>query len=187
MQKRYQGDLKRLRHIYGVMLMRSGLLRQFTTPTPELGRGRTIFVCKGNIIRSAYAAERARLLGFANVEGAGLCAIPGKAAYEHAIQEAERRGVDLTAHRARHVDELKLCAEDNIFAFEKWQAQRLAQEQSGHIYLMGAWLHSPRPHIDDPYGLPHEYFTDCFNAIDEALDRLRKLSPATGADEGAAA
>ena len=161
-----------LRHLYALALMRCGLLGSWAGPAPPQPNGRLIFVCKGNIIRSAYAAARARQLGFASVASAGIQACSGKPADATAVHAAALRGVDLARHRARSVDELQPRAADRLFAFELWQARWLSRNSPAPVFLLGAWARPAKPHIADPYQRPGEYFSACFTTVDIALERM---------------
>lgn len=138
---------------------------------------RVVFVCKGNICRSAFAAERFRGAAPA-VASAGLDADSGKPADPRAIQVARRFGVDLADHRSTHVSELELGAADLLVAFEPDQAERLGQlaacRAGAQVTLLGLWGPPPAlPHLHDPYGLPEAYFETCFRRIEGGLEGLR--------------
>lgn len=173
LMRHYGGRRGLARHCRAVMMHYTGLLRRFTGAVEPAPGGRIVFVCKGNIARSAYAEARARALGFENIASAGLLAGSGSAATPDAVRVAAARGIDLVGHRARHVNELALGANDCVFVFELWQAQALAESSSARIFLLGVWARQKRPHIEDPYGRTEDYYAHCFGIIDCALQQLQ--------------
>ncbi|SRR5690606_5179974 len=176
--RRYGGRLGLIRHCQALALLSAGFLRDYTAAVPPVSGGRTVFVCKGNIARSAYAAARARQLGFQRVASAGIHAGAGSPASAVAVEAAAARGIDLRRHRARHIDELDLKAQDRVFVFELWQARALARRSPARVFLLGAWADPARPHIEDPFGRSRAYYVQCFEIIDGALQRLRAEQPA---------
>jgi protein-tyrosine phosphatase len=138
---------------------------------PEVSR--VVFVCKGNICRSAYAEHRFRAWGVKAVS-AGLLTDPGKPAAVAAQQTALRRGVDLAAHRSRIISELPIAAGDLLVAFEPRHAKELTVLASDRVdvqvTLLALWSSTPRlVYLHDPYGLSEPYFEKCFERIDRGL------------------
>lgn len=164
---------------------RQGLLRHLTACAAlELGRyarlqrvdfsrvQRLVFVCQGNICRSAYAGARALKLGLA-AESFGLGARDGDGADPRALAAGLRRGVDLSPHRAR--SRLSLGPGDLLLAMEPGQAERLAEtahDARAQRSLLGLWSPQQRPHLEDPFGLGDAYFDTCFGHIDGAVAAL---------------
>jgi protein-tyrosine phosphatase len=163
---------------------RQGLLRHLTARAAlHLGRyeslravdfsrvRRLVFVCQGNICRSAYAAARAQSLGVESTSF-GLGARSGDRADAQALASARRRGLDLTVHRARTIKELPLQGSDLLLAMEPAQAERLATpafQARAQRTLLGIWGSESRPHLEDPFGLGDAYFDTCFRHIDTAV------------------
>ena len=58
---------------------------------------RLVFICKGNICRSAYAEAVARSLGI-NAISCGIDTIEDAPANDCAISEAKQQGIDLNGH-----------------------------------------------------------------------------------------
>ncbi len=137
---------------------------------------RLVFVCKGNICRSAFAAEKARVLGWHAVS-AGLSADPGKVADNCAQRAASRRQVNLTKHRSQSIRGLGPQAGDLLIAFEPPQARALSAQTSGmrgvQVTLLGLWHEQPWwPYLHDPYGQSDAYFDRCFDRIEQSLEGL---------------
>lgn len=170
--------------------LRFGLLpsRFFSTQAIEAGPiSRVVFVCKGNICRSAFA--QAYALGFAKLDSqihflsAGLrSGTQGALSPASAQKNALLFGVDLSSHQARPLDLsrgasptlIESPAQETLFvAFEPWQARELAQRYPlAQVTLLGAWSTERRPHLHDPFGLSDAYFQTCFSLIASGVRHL---------------
>lgn len=145
----------------------------------EWGRiGRVIFVCKGNICRSAFAGRRFRCPGI-EVASAGLEADINKPADPRASAVASRFGTDLAPHRSTPLHQIDLRAGDLLVGFEPDHAERLsdlARHQPGvQVTLLGLWAIPPTlAYIHDPYGLSEAHMEACFERIDRGLAGLRQ-------------
>ncbi len=138
---------------------------------------RLVFICQGNICRSAYADARARLAGLASASF-GLAARDGDRANPAAVERAAARGVDLSAHRAASASAALLRPGDLVVAMEPVQLRGLASiAPSAPATLLGLWARPPRPHLEDPYGLSLAYFDTCFDVIDGAVAEFARLAP----------
>jgi protein-tyrosine phosphatase len=136
---------------------------------------RLVFVCQGNICRSAYADARARRAGLRSVSF-GLGGRDGDCANTVASERAAARGVDLSAHRATSAAAFRIHRGDLLAAMEPAQLPALAK-LGAPATLLGLWATPPRPHLEDPYGLCAAYFDTCFEVIDSAVERIVRLAP----------
>jgi len=134
---------------------------------------RLVFVCKGNICRSAYAEAIARSLGVEAVS-CGLQTIVAVPANEGAIKAARARGVDLESHRTTPIMYMALKKTDLLVAMEPWHLAYMQKYlMRDHAYtLLGLWHRPVRPLIQDPYGFSLAYFDHCFNFIEKAVHGL---------------
>lgn len=147
-----------------------------------------LFVCKGNICRSPFAAARAAaLLPGVRVGSAGYAAVPGRRSPAAALGAAAATGVDLSAHRAQALDEALLGEADLVFVFDEdcwrslWTRHPSARPRLRRLAdLAGA------PSIADPDGGAEAEFVACYALIERALRRAAELR-APGADSPAAA
>ncbi len=137
---------------------------------------RLVFVCMGNICRSPYAEAVAtgRRMGAVS---AGLVAQAGARANPDAIRNADQRGIDLSGHIAKHIDDLKIGPEDLLVAMEPWQARRLrrmerVRSSMAQITLLGIWDSPGNPYIADPFGCGDAYFQTCYSRIDSSIARI---------------
>jgi len=137
---------------------------------------RIVFVCKGNICRSAYAEYRLRSIG-GHAISAGLDADTGKPANDRAMQVAGRFGIDMLEHHSTHISQAELSDRDLLVAFEPSHADALNRlfisKPSIQVTLLGLWAPAPRlAYIHDPYGLCESYFATCFQRINQGVDGL---------------
>ena len=83
---------------------------------------RVVFICTGNIFRSAIAEAvfRAATEGLpVEVSSAGTLDLGGASAHTEAIQLAPRFGIDLSAHRSRCLTGVDLGEADLVVGFER--------------------------------------------------------------------
>lgn len=147
-----------------------------------------LFVCKGNICRSPFAAEWARkLVDEAGVESvriasAGLQVKAGMSP-ENAIVAAEACGLDLRTHVPRQLTPELTAEFDLIVAMEPWHrdAVRRIAGAAARCALLATfdpatdgWRSCAyaRYHVDDPYGGELERFERCFSRIQRCVARL---------------
>jgi protein-tyrosine phosphatase len=144
---------------------------------------RLVFVCNGNICRSAYAMQLARERGLP-CASFGLYTETGAPSPEIALETAAASGHDMSAHRATEVSDFEVRDSDLILVTEVRQARRLAGRFAARtiqIALLGDWCRPRRPHLHDPFTLSRQYFETCFTHIESAVDALAQDWVATGA------
>ena len=134
---------------------------------------RLVFVCKGNICRSAYAEAVARSLDIKAVS----CGVQTRAdfpANEDAVAAAERWGVDLASHRTTRLQDITLNGSDLILAMEPWHIEFMRKSQGEDIKysLLGLWANPNKPYIPDPYGHSPNYFDHCFKFIEHSVHAI---------------
>lgn len=140
---------------------------------------RLVFVCQGNICRSAFAVQAAQGLGLP-VASLGLATCSGAAAPAAARAAAARLGVDLHAHRALDWTDFDVQPGDLFLAMEVRQAEELQRRLAGYeavaVSLLGLWCEPPRPHVHDPFTLSADYFDTCFGHLAQAVRALRRIA-----------
>jgi protein-tyrosine phosphatase len=155
---------------------------KIVTPTPETVC-RLVFVCQGNICRSAFAEAVARRRGIACCSF-GLSATAGIGAHPPAIEAADLLGIDLRPHRATVWQDYMPREGDLLLAMEVRQLDRLAADPRLAALprsLLGLWATPRRPHLHDPYSLSDAYMRTCFELIDSAVVALDRAFPNTKA------
>lgn len=163
-----------LAHIVTSLQALTGRFR-FATRIDWQSVERLVFVCKGNVCRSPYAAARASALGV-HATSFGIDTSGDVPANPAAVAAAARRGLDLTAHRSRIFDTKLLYSSDLVVAFEPnhlWNLRDRAEFRP-QLTLLGLWGAGLRPLLADPYGKSDAYFDTCFDIIDDALDDIAR-------------
>ena len=170
--------LARLLLSYG----QAALLLPRRVPDPWSVR-RLVFVCQGNICRSAYAEEASRARGLA-AASFGLSTLSGKPAYPPAVAAAAVLGRDLSAHRTTRREDFEPRPGDLLLAMEVRQLGRLAADPAlagAPRDLLGLWARPPVPHLHDPYGLDPAYMATCLARIETAVEALARAFPGAAA------
>ncbi|MGE4321633.1 MAG: phosphotyrosine protein phosphatase [Sphingobium sp.] len=147
-------------------------------PDPAAIR-RLVFVCQGNICRSAFAEVAARAAGM-NTASLGLSTTSGRPAHGPAIDAARQLGHDLSAHRATDLADYRPRPGDLLLAMEVRQLHRLAADprlSAGPRMLLGQWTQPMLPHLHDPYLLDARYMLRCLARIEGAVGALVTAFP----------
>ena len=151
-----------------------GRLAPFQLRRPETVR-RAVFVCLGNICRSAYG-HRVALEHGLNVASLGLSTNTGVSSPGPASAASARSGVDLAVHRATDWKDFKVESGDLFLVMEVRQAhelrRRLGTRDDVQICLLGMWCDPRMPHLHDPFTLSDAYFDSCFARVTQAVRRL---------------
>jgi len=103
------------------------------------------------------------------VESAGLGALVGQPASEHAIALMEERGIDITSHRAQQLTPELIKKADLILAMESGHKKAIEinePETRGKVFRFGEWLDRE---MADPYRKPRQAFEAALATIDECI------------------
>jgi protein-tyrosine-phosphatase len=146
---------------------------------PELRRARRIlFVCHGNIMRSALAEGLVRrelaALGASTiaVRSAGLHAIPDSPADPRMVHAAARVGLDLVSHRATLISESLMADSDLVFVMDYLNDAEIRARFPNHVrkvWMLGAAAPTPAHGLEIP-----DPFSEGESAVNEAVERIRK-------------
>ena len=104
-----------------------------------------------------------------SVESAGLGALVGEPASEHAIALMQERGLEITGHRARQIAPDMVHAADLVLVMEAGHKRVLdanEPESRGKIYRLGEWQERD---IEDPYRQPRVAFEEALTDIDAGV------------------
>jgi protein-tyrosine-phosphatase len=163
--------------------------RDVSRDTPKKTTFNILFVCTGNTCRSPLAEAVARRAleqrGWRHVRvaSAGAAAEPGFAASEHAVTVAERRGLDLAAHRSQPLTPELVEWADLVLTMgpaHRFAVARLGGEEKAALLsdFAAGDEGAGRP-VPDPYGGEEERYEQTLaeleRLVDAALDRLSPI------------
>lgn len=158
---------------------RMGRYQQYKVPLSSIER--LVFVCTGNICRSAFAEAVAKSMGMKAIS-VGVHAIEGAVAAEQTIYTAQMMGYDLSNHRSTPVMYPTYSKSDLLIAMEPWQGELVRQNLAleYNTTLLGLWGIPKQPYIHDPYMSSGSYFIHCFKYIEKSvhalIDRIQKAN-----------
>ena len=155
--------------------------------TPE----RVLFVCSGNICRSAYGAVKfEQLLKDRNlsmrIASAGTLRLVGRSVAPEMIATAQEHGLDLTQHRSSALSKPLIDAADVSFAMEhghKLEIMRICPDSEYRIVMLGQCLPTPKLEILDPMGHTPEIYREVANEIDLALENWLNSTNVTKSED----
>lgn len=142
---------------------------------------RLVFVCRGNICRSAFAEIVAREHGI-EAASCGLDTHNGKPAHPKAIVAARAKGYDLSRHETTRIESMTPRSSDLFVMMEPAQvgpAMRKTGEECAYT-LAGIWGVPPRPYIHDPYNTQDDYFSACFDFLEGAVLAMKRALDGNG-------
>ncbi len=166
----------------GLAELEYGLGRLDAFLQPDLaGFDRVVFVCLGNINRSAFAEQVARQHGL-RCGSLGLSTTAGAPATDAARRLAPGLGVSLDAHRATPLADWPRQRSDLLLVMEARHARRLVAlgVPASQVALLGHWAAPRRLHLHDPHKLSDAYFLTCFNLIRSSVEGLAAELRAAG-------
>ena len=143
---------------------------------------RIVFICKGNICRSAFAEALLRKLlgtdGAVHIDSCGIDVVHGDFPPPDSILVAAEFSCSIAGRRAKRLAACNIADADLIFPVEYEQYKRLVHlypEKKEHIFLLRSF--APFPHclfcnIIDPYGLGVAEFRKVYGLIDQTLRRI---------------
>lgn len=149
---------------------------------------KVMFICTGNTCRSPMAQgllekmakDREKQI---EVYSCGTHAINGNTASSHAIEVMEKRGIDLTKHRATNIKDANIYNMDYIFCVtqnHKDYVLQLYPELKGKVYTIKEYLKNvdKNQDIKDPWGYDvhtyEEVAQELENCIESMIDKWGK-------------
>jgi len=141
-----------------------------------------VFVCHGNICRSAFAEHYLKMLlpdHNIKIESCGLDADRGGVSPPVAVQVGKEFGVDLSVNLSKGVNACDMQNADLIVTMEYGQSLRLkatfpdAQNKINLLREFAPWPDRLSCNIYDPYGFDVDEFQRCFQKIKRALEGLK--------------
>jgi protein-tyrosine-phosphatase len=143
------------------------------------GAAKIVFVCYGNICRSAFA-ERALIASLQGCNGeirvlsAGTYPADGRHSPREAVEASQQHSVDLASHRSRHVTAELVAEASLVVVFDRANIEALRAQLPGiscPVIQLGALVKAPE--IADPYGQGQAAFERVFAMIDRGVQVLR--------------
>lgn len=129
-----------------------------------------LVLCTGNICRSPMAAGFLKqYFPDKQIISAGLQDLSGDPADAIAVELMQEADIDISAHRAQHVNQGLLRQADLIFVMTKSQLRILEKQWPfvrGKTYLIGHWQ---KQEIPDPYQQPKSAFIYAKQQLLEAI------------------
>lgn len=150
-----------------------------------------LFVCKGNICRSALAEALGKSLaknrGFKNIsfQSGGLEVNSKNPAVTNTIKIASENNLDLSNHLSQSLSQQLIEQSDILFVMEYKHLNQIKnkfENANGKTFLLPFFCKSIRwgykkLNIEDPYGGEIEKFRHCYNHIEQSLKGfLERLS-----------
>lgn len=134
---------------------------------------RLVFVCRGNICRSAVAEAVARTLDFPACSF-GTRTHLGKAANAGMAAAAALLGYDLSGHRTTPLEHYTPAPGDLVLVFEPGHLDELRSGvgQEWEIELLGKWARPRRAYIHDPFEGTVQYYERVARLIQSAVVNL---------------
>ena len=121
------------------------------------------------------------------VSSAGVGALVGHPADEHAVALMQERGLDISSHEARQLTPELIAENDLILVLESGHKRVIdGNEPSarGKVYRLGEWQNQDIP---DPYRKPKAAFIDAMEMIDQGCKSwAERILSATAGRESAA-
>jgi len=134
---------------------------------------RVVFVCKGNICRSALAEAVFKVYSSRKVASLGLDTTTGCPAHPPFIQAAKALGYNLGSHTTTNITDF--IAEDNDLYVCTEPAHIVQLREcmpTMHVVLLGFWGAPRRLYVHDPYSADGSYVSYISRFLESATKRL---------------
>jgi protein-tyrosine phosphatase len=134
---------------------------------------RLVFICSGNICRSAFGEYMAKAKGL-NAVSYGFHCRGGDIADPRAIHEASIRGVDMQNHITRNISEYKEQEGDLLLVMEPWHLGELKIKEVKHeqVTIAPLWSEEKTPYLHDPYNANATFFSFCESVVEQCVDNI---------------
>lgn len=151
--------------------------------------GTIMMVCTGNVCRSPMGAgllrqrlARAGLDAQFQVASAGVWALDGRPASEHAVAVMAEQGIDISSHVAHTINAADMAESDLILVMSREHKQMIRNTWPQYEWKVHrlSEMAGKRKDVQDPYGGPIEEYRECADIIaeyiDQGLERILELA-----------
>ena len=133
------------------------------------------FVCRGNIIRSAFAEKYFNKISASSSDSCGTIRVQGRRATPVALEVARNMEIDLSQHLSKNVHHFLNQQSKYVFlTMDEKQAFHLKHELGfSNVYMLGVLGDGPLI-VRDPYAHAHDpqFYEEIFGEIRLCIDRL---------------
>ena len=137
---------------------------------------RIIFLCTGNVCRSAFAEWYAKGQTATRIVSYGVNALDGRKAHFLANYTADKQyNIDMQAHATQNISNHQFDEGDLIVGMEPEHLDAIKKfnmPEGVQFTLLGLWSDKSSPYIFDPYGMSADYFDKCFKVLTASIDNL---------------
>ncbi len=135
---------------------------------------RFVFVCSGNICRSALAEAVMKQCG-GSAGSFGLDTRGGDPADPRMVAFGKKFGFDLSEHSTCRVNQCKVISGDLLIGMEPKHCIKLRKlYPENQVTLLGIWSNCKKVYIHDPYSTKNLFFTKSAGDIVFATESLFK-------------
>lgn len=167
---------QRLRKAIELLILSFGGYQSLFHISPDKVK-RVVFICHGNICRSALADWHMKKKEF-DCESFGLACDDGDIANDTMQEVAREKGIELAEHRTASAENFKIKDGDLFVAMEPGQIERLKKLLGRAVEcqytLLGMYCKPQKPTIIDPYGKQKRFFDETADDIILATDNLHR-------------
>ena len=106
-----------------------------------------------------------------SVSSAGIGALVGHGADKIAIEIMVDKGIDISTHLARQINEDLVKQNELILVMEHWQKKKIEQRYPfslGRVHLLGKWEDTE---ISDPYKMSKSHFIEAYEKINRSCSQ----------------
>ncbi|MDG1937282.1 MAG: hypothetical protein P8I62_00260 [Pseudomonadales bacterium] len=164
-----------IRHYYYNCLLGFGAYKQYKAV--DWGSvDRLVFVCHGNICRSAFCEYFARSLGL-NSASIGLECTDGNSADKRAQALAAQRSLDMSGHLTTNARNFKKQPGDLFIVMEPRHLYALKQllDASCQVTLIGLWAEKKKAYLHDPYSANQSFFNHCIDYLAVCVEAIKSM------------
>jgi len=134
---------------------------------------RVVFVCKGNICRSAVAESCFKLNNDIDCCSVGLDTTSGNGANERIRELSRAHGILLDDHVTTSIEDFAPAKGDLFICMEPNQVEQLERKVGAHsVVLLGFFGNPQSAYIHDPYNANEVFAEDCIKYICHAVSCL---------------